>query len=747
MLGFLYIICKKYIKPKKTCKIGSTLDFVKRMGAYVTPEDEFNNMTHDIWCIQLLDSKFTCYELDEQIQIAAQKDSMPYQKYNGSGGTEHYYFNDDPDKLIHFLETKMDTRCVLTKINVNKLRDEIKKWSIGEIYESCVLDETKKKMIKQCFKLKQYQTDMRNAIVDKKSKERLFHLIVSPTGTGKTIVFVLACLDSIQSTKKSVMILTKRKEILDQMNDCIMNYVKLFKSSGLTTVGHTDVQIVDCLEHCSIDKINQKSDKPQIYIINFDKFTSSNKMKKFDRIDFIKFDLIVVDESHWCGADAINAFMTKIKTLTKVNVIGFSATPLRCQKWHRDKTEKLFSNDKQHLNLLYEYSYYDALINNNICPIEWCPMMLEQDDLIEEDRDDEDGKKCKILNSKSYAKVWKHICDNIINISFRKKGILWFRTRRDLLMFYLFMKHELKDFKVFCSISYEKGDDAHDMVLKCELDKEHLDSAIGDFCKYDKNALLFAVNRATEGFNDDTIDFCCRMYYSTTIDPVTETQRMGRLNRWYKNDPSQKKKGMFVTLEIANIEEMRKSIIARLKSWITFARSYNGGNKSDSDKKNEQMMKIINTYVNAEILETYKIDIKDDVINAMHKRVSELVEVKRNLMFENKRRKNLGIEIISKCSQYDVWALDNNHLICDELEEVHGFIDWKWFFGLCEKDYMGFAELKALCRKNRDKLDYVKPYDVYVELQEGDDMMPQIDMLKYVYSEYKTMNDLFAVGL
>jgi hypothetical protein len=104
MPGFLYIICKKHVKPKKTCKIGSTLDFVKRMGAYVTPEDEFNNMTHDIWCIQILDSKFTCYELDEQIQISAQKDSVPYQKYNGSGGTEHYYFNDDPDKLIHFLD-------------------------------------------------------------------------------------------------------------------------------------------------------------------------------------------------------------------------------------------------------------------------------------------------------------------------------------------------------------------------------------------------------------------------------------------------------------------------------------------------------------------------------------------------------------------------------------------------------------------------------------------------------------------
>lgn len=728
MTDFLYIINKKYARDNpvydfsKTCKIGSTQNFVKRMSNYVTPEAYFNNDTHDIYCIKITKSKWNCYELDKIIQYASSKYSTPYKKLMlNDGGTEHYKYNNDPNSLTKFLDL-IDVEYEFSKIDINILRTTIAQISKKEAIEQLLQDEIDDIILENGilseidnrigFRLKKYQEEMRNIIATTKQKERLFHLIISPTGTGKTVVFTIAGIDAIATTKKSIMILTKRKEILDQMKRSIVKYIRQFNESGSTKLSNDDIEIVDCLEECTINKLNKKSNKHQIYIVNFDKFTSSNKMKKFSEIDFDKFDTIIVDESHWCGAKGISDFMTKIKNETKVNVIGFSATPLRCQKFHRERTEKLFSNEDCHLNILHEYSYYDALVNLDICPIEWTPISMKQNDFVDaEDNENEEndgdccdivGKKYKVLSNKSYSKVWKNITDNIIQKSFKRKGVLCFRQRRDLLLFYKYMCDELNDFSIYISISYEKGDNVGDLVRECGLTKEHFDNAINEFIEEDDNALLFVVNRATEGFNDDIIDFFVRMYYSICTDPVAETQRMGRLNRWFNNDPSKKKKGYFVTLEISDIEDIRKSIILRLKSWIIFARSYGNNGGNGSVKKIEQMEEIINKYVSADILKTHNIDLKQDIINAiLNKRKNSLTEIKGELAHENNKRKIKGEGVINTTWLYDKWALDNDYPICDELEEENKKIDWKWFFGIKNNEYVTFAELKKICGENR----------------------------------------------
>lgn len=769
MTDFLYIINKKYAKDdpvydfNKTCKIGSTRNFVKRMSDYITSEAYFNNDTHDIYCIKIIKSKWSCYELDKIIQYASTKYSIPYQKLTvNAGGTEHYKYNNDPNNLTRFLDL-IEVEYEFNKIDISALRNEITKISRKEVVEQLLQDDIDNIILgndilseidnRIGFRLKKYQEEMRNIIATTKQKERLFHLIISPTGTGKTIVFTVAGIDAIEKTKKSIMILTKRKEILDQMKTSIVKYIRQFNESGLTKLSNDDIEVIDCLGECTINKLNKISNKYQIYLVNFDKFTSSNKMKKFSKINFDKFDTIIVDESHWCGAKCINDFMTKIKNDTKVNVIGFSATPLRCQKFHRERTEKLFSDEDCHLNILYEYSYYDALINLDICPIEWIPVSMQQNDFvdvedIENEENDENccdivGKKYKVLSNKSYSKVWKNITDNIIQKSFRKKGVLCFRQRRDLLLFYKYMYDELNDFSIYISISYEKGDNVCDLVSECGLTKEHFDTAIREFIEEERNALLFVVNRATEGFNDDIIDFFVRMYYSTSNDPVTETQRMGRLNRWFNNDPSKKKKGYFVTLEISDIEDIRKSIISRLKSWITFARSYGNNSGGVSGNKIEQMEKIINKYVSADILKTHNIDLKQDIISAvLNKRKNSLTEVKGELAHENNKRKIKGEEIINTTWLYDEWALDNNYPICDELEEENKKIDWKWFFGTKNNEYVTFAELKKICKENRS--NNIKPDELpelYKAIQQKyNGIPPEPDK---IYKNFDTYINLF----
>jgi RecG-like helicase len=321
MPDYLYLIQKKYIH-QDSAKIGSTKNIVSRIKNYITPERSFNNNTHNIWSFKILKSKWSCYQLDSIIQYMSINHNIPYVKFNDDGGKEHYYFNNDIDKLSDFL-TKIQVEFFMTKEDVDKLKISYFNIDIEEHVLNDLIDvrEIKKLLqddinyndIKQLlnikdFQLKQHQIDVRQEYQNKKVK-KIFHLVISPTGTGKTVIFLCIALDVIKDTKKDIMILTKRKDILDQMVRRIENDIKKFNRNNISTVLFDDIKIVNCLVNCDIDKLNKTSKKPQIYIVNFDKFTSSDKIKNnYNKIKFDKFGLIIIDESHRCGAPNILLF-------------------------------------------------------------------------------------------------------------------------------------------------------------------------------------------------------------------------------------------------------------------------------------------------------------------------------------------------------------------------------------------------------------------------------------------------------
>jgi len=764
MPDYLYLIQKKYAQLDRV-KIGSTRNIVSRMKDYVTSESLFDNNSHNIWSFKILKSKWSCYQLDNIIQYMSLNHNIPYVKFIGSGGKEHYYFNDDVDKLCDFL-TKIQVEFVMTKEDVDNLKISYFNIDIEE-HDFCNSLDTKeiKKLlqndinyddIKQLlnikdFQLKQHQIDVRQEYQNKKVK-KIFHLVISPTGTGKTVIFLCIALDVIKDTKKDIMILTKRKDILDQMVRRIENDIKKFNRNNISTVLFDDIKIVNCLVNCDIDKLNKTSKKPQIYIVNFDKFTSSDKIKNnYNKINFDKFGLIIIDESHWCGAPNISKFMNHLKDETNVNVLGFSATPLRCQREHREKTEKIFSDKDGNINKLYEYSYFTALQEKNICPVRWRPINLETTDFVEEEieasekeEDNDKSKKYKVLSQKSYKKVWNEIYSQVVKTSYLKKGILWFRRRKDLLKFYFNMMDDLKKFKIFCTMSYNDGDDVSKLVDKCDLDLDHFNNAMKDFEETGRDALLFAVGRGAEGFDDDKIDFCVRMYYSTQIDPVMETQRMGRLNRWHNNDPTTKKEGYFITLEnMGDIEEMKKSVINRLKSWITFARSYtnDGSNGTKNKDKEEQIKNIINNYVDANILEMYDIDIEKQILKSYQMKDFTTSNIRHALIKENKRREKEGDNIIDTKASYDEWAVINNHPICDELEEK-GFTDFKWLFDMKSDDYIGWNDLQKVSKDYVKKYPKLHPNELYNIMLKNKLKIPKNPEL-YYEKNFNSLTDLF----
>jgi superfamily II DNA or RNA helicase len=469
----IYVLIEKI---KKNMKIGSTKDFIKRMGNYITCSDEFDNNSHEIWNYKIVDSEYSCYQLDDIIQKLSRKYSIPYKKYDGTGGTE-FYVKDKIENLSSFFD-KIGIKYKLEKKDVDNIRNEVNKYSKREIIESededelerediiTITEEELKKLeeklkLNNRFQLKDYQEKIRDTV--KNYKERLEHIIISPTGTGKTVIFSVLICDYLKENK-DVIILTKKKDILTQMPQRIPSYINKFMENNI--VEKVDYELVNCLKDCSDKKINKKSKIPQIYIVNWDKFTSSQKTN-YDKIDWNKFGIMIIDESHWVGANNIYEMMKYIKENTKLNYLGFSATPIRCNFENQEKTKEIFGSiQEDKYNIIYEYSFYEALTNKNICPVKYCPIYINTDDIeeVKEEKEEEyidDNKKsCKVLSSKAYKKVFDQIRKEIIErkTSYFRKGIFWFRTRRDMLKFYNNMKDKIKDYELIPTMSYTKKD-------------------------------------------------------------------------------------------------------------------------------------------------------------------------------------------------------------------------------------------------------------------------------------------------
>ena len=83
----IYIIQKK---TRSNFKTGSTCNFSNRIGGYITCVVNFDDSTHYIEYYNIIQSKYSCYQLDWVIQQLSTKYSYPLIKYNGTGGHEFY---------------------------------------------------------------------------------------------------------------------------------------------------------------------------------------------------------------------------------------------------------------------------------------------------------------------------------------------------------------------------------------------------------------------------------------------------------------------------------------------------------------------------------------------------------------------------------------------------------------------------------------------------------------------------------
>ena len=191
--------------------IGSTCNFTNRVGGYITCCDYFDNSTHFIQLYQIINSKYTCYQLDWIIQQLSTKYSYPFIKCFGTGGKEFYKL-DDFNKLDEFFN-KINVEFIKKQIDVDNFR---KLNNITQIDSSnAIITDTNnfnshtimpeelesivlKLNIDKPFQLKKYQSDIRTLFGNFTST--LNHLIISPTGTGKTVIFTVLLYGSLKAS-------------------------------------------------------------------------------------------------------------------------------------------------------------------------------------------------------------------------------------------------------------------------------------------------------------------------------------------------------------------------------------------------------------------------------------------------------------------------------------------------------------------------------------------------------------------
>ena len=761
----IYIIHEKI---KSNFKIGSTCNFSNRIGGYITCVDNFDDSTHYIELYNIIQSKYSCYQLDWIIQQLSIKYSYPFVKYIGTGGKEFYQL-DDFNKLAIFFD-KLGIEYTREQIDINQFRKSNNPSQIDYANSlikdnenlnsySVELDEfdliIKILGINTHFKLKQYQNEIRDLF--NSTNSRLKDLIISPTGTGKTVIFTVILSDYIIKNKKNIMILTKKKDILTQLPLRIENYIKAFIISDIIKSFNYD--IIDCVGDCSTEKLN-KLTKPnfnQIYIVNWDKLTSSSKTD-FKKINWNKFGLIIVDESHWIGANGIYDVMLWIKDKTKVNYLGFSATPVRCCLTNQNRMLDIFGN-KQDYSILYEYSYYQALTNKDICPIKYQVITISLDDLESETNSDNSDSEddtsntknitqSKVLSEKSFGKVWTQINNQIILKTNFKKGIFWFKSRKDLLKYYIFIKSYVKEFNFIPTFSTKPKENKtiSKLIKKVGLTDYDLNNSINDFLSIKSNCILLSVFRFTEGSDDDLLEFGIKMYWSNCLsDPLNESQKMGRFSRWINNDPHGLKKfAYYASLEISdNTVEIRNSLINRFKSWISFVRSFSSNSANKEIKPKEQVEKeireIIDLYVDIDTIQMFQIDIQADIINSYTSRTNDITKIKNALKIENTKRN--GEDKINTKSKYDAWAIQYGFPISDELIES-GFNDFTKLFGLDTGDYLTWIELKKLCKEYQNKYSNLRPIEIYRIMREDKKNIP--DEPEEIYkNKFTCLNDLF----
>jgi len=679
-------------------KIGSTKYLKNRMNHYKTCYEEFNDTTHELYIFTFNNQILSCYEMDEYIQRSADKYRNPYIKYIGSGGKEFYYYTtinklDDLFKKLNFVYTleKINLNNILTNdaIDYEIEHDEnTKKRNVNiEFIEKLLNENNENNENDDKIILKEWQQQMSIQISESESG-----VIIAPTGSGKTLMLRFEAIKS----KNDVLIVTKRKEIFDNAMTYFDDMKKRMYNCGYIT--NANIEVIDCINNSYNYKIfNNTTKNKKIYIINSDKFIASPKYNNYENYSFGKIKLLIHDECHWSGGEQLYKFLKYMKNNIVDKLIGFSATPMRLEGENRKHTIDIYGKNGK-LNVIYQRGYIESINDHDILQIKYKTFYVNKSDL-------------KIVKNKHYTRIYYELddsgkyklmnyVDNMISKLYYKKGIIWFKNIKSLKNFYEYVNiykekfDNLKNIKIIRTYSENKNE--YEEIEEIEEIKD-MNKQINIFKNEKRNAILLAVFRATEGYDDKNIEFGIRSYIAVDIDPILEIQRIGRVMRINEN----KEFGYFINMTIKDDDEVVKKIIKLYSDIVKYLIEYGGHEKmyTKGSCSENNTITIIENFFEFDEKDTHEFNMRNEIMKITFD--NPIKEIKKHLNQINKIRYDNGLEMINTKNKLKVYMEKEQF---DEFEvkdrNIVKFCLGSKLFDIIKSKYCyDMEEFKNICNK------------------------------------------------
>lgn len=696
-MDIIYYLCGDELYSNKLnkygCKIGSTKYIVPRMQTYQTGYTD----KVPLKCYFKINSN--CYEFDNLIQKKFNKYRLNIM--GSEGGTEIY----DVEKLtidklesfliehntqpIKYLPTDVDFELYKQKINK---RDKLKLIDEEEIIDNINKIQTTEELNDTVIynKLYTWQKEAFNECKLFFESDDKTGIIIAPTGSGKSYFMnFISIYHYIRNTQNDVIIMTKRKEILD--NDFIIQGYDFIRKLNL------DCEIINLInnKNNNYQIFENTSSSNNIYIINIDKFTSSTKFSSYEKYTFGKIKLLLFDECHWCGAPNIFKFIDYMKNNIVDKIIGFSATPIRQYDINKNNSFEIFKNLDNEYNIIYIRGYLDSINDGDRVKTNWVIIKTNSENLKETTLDILDDEKeiikCRYLNKKGFKDYTNELNKFLqANQSICGKGILWFPNIKNLMDYYNFIEREKYKYDKLSNTTFFP-------TFSSNKEYEDTSTNLEKFKELTYDAILLAVFRATEGYDDKPIDFGFNVYIVKKSNPLLDQQKEGRVSRNYPG----KQCGYFGFLTYEDTDDEIDNISKRLANWIEYMKEFEGFNSKSKTKK-PQIEKTFQDYLNI-IIDCKNFDNIEE-FDKIKKRIFKYVEkiendvtsastVKRIIQKENKKRLanliNKDNEIIDTKEKYDLYATEWGMSLSNSIKNV----EYNNFVKLLRPDFNEFIKL------------------------------------------------------
>ena len=586
------------------------------------------------------------------------------------------------------------------------------------------------------FKFRYGQKEAYDIFKQKLQLPTYWGLMIAPTGWGKSMMHYIFIGYFFQKFNKNILLITKRKDILLGVIKEIKTSIKKLKENKMFP--SVEIEICDTVSNKLNYKTINKCLEYSIIIVNSDKLITRDKdNNEFDpttlnKIKWSNFGLVLFDESHWAGSKRTLQFMDYLKHKISFG-IGSSATPVRRNLQNQENMQKLYGDG---YDIMYELSYVDAWTNNVILKVDTIMFPIFNEEYVGNNKNKNKNKndnknnncECDIKNSDKKTIVSK--ITKVLKQSYKKKLIIYFRSRMSLLNWYSYLKDNdyFDKLTYYVSFTYSGSVDSdtdsddeentsldHQVVKKIselDIDFDDIDNGIDNFKMKESNAILFVVNRANEGFDDKLVDICVNLDFSKNRSMLLTLQKMGRAQRVCEG----KKKGYYICPVISsNKEEFQNMIAQSLHDYIKAT--------SDNSIKYDKY-KSIPAELMREIIENFKIEGIDNYTHDdIMKRIRQL-EKEKNMTLQQFVENLKTYKITSHESYCKVWRKD----------EVFKDLGMPQFYnsieGFCwelvnDDGYYGSDQIEAVLKKiyrkhknhlnkleyNHKKLNYINTLD------------------------------------